>query len=124
MTAVTVLLIAFAMSTGQFVDRGLQQAIPGADPVQFINLVLILCGGILLIAAVCRLGRFIQFVPKVVISGFMSGIAILIWLDQTKKLFGIGGQERLDGSLVVNIAIALAALAISFRVALGIERGR
>jgi SulP family sulfate permease len=116
MTAVTVLLIAFAMSTGQFVDRGLQQAIPGADPVQFINLVLVLCGGILLIAAVCRLGRFIQFVPKVVISGFMSGIAVLIWLDQTKKLFGIGGQERLDGSLVVNIAIALAALAISFAV--------
>ena len=113
MTAVTVLLVAFATSTGQ---HGLLQTFPGADPAQFINLVLVLCGGILLIAAVCRLGRFIQFVPKVVISGFMSGIAILIWLDQTKKLFGIGGQERFDGSLAVNISVALAALAIAFAV--------
>ena len=116
MTAVTVLLVAFAMSTGQYAGHGLLQTFPGADPVQFVNLVLVLCGGILLIAAVCRLGRFIQFVPKVVISGFMSGIAILIWLDQTKKLFGIGGQERFDGSLAVNISVALAALAIAFAV--------
>jgi SulP family sulfate permease len=113
MTAVTVLLIAFATSTGQ---HGLLQAFPGADPAQFVNLVLVLCGGILLIAAACRLGRFIQFVPKVVISGFMSGIAILIWVDQTKKLFGIGGQERFDGPLAVNISVALAALAIAFAV--------
>ncbi len=113
MTAVTVLLVAFATSTGQ---HGLLQTFPGADPAQFINLVLVLCGGILLIAAVCRLGRFIQFVPRVVISGFMSGIAILIWLDQTKKLFGIGGQERFAGSLAVNISVALAALAIAFAV--------
>ena len=46
----------------------------------------------------------------------MSGIAILIWLDQTKKLFGIGGQERFAGSLAVNISVALAALAIAFAV--------
>ena len=116
MTAVTVLLVAFAMSTGQYAGHGLLQAFPGADPAQFVNLVLVLCGGILLIAAVCRLGRFIQFVPKVVISGFMSGIAILIWLDQVKKLFGIGGQERYGGPLAVNITVALAALAIAFAV--------
>jgi SulP family sulfate permease len=116
MTAVTVLIVAFAMSTGQYAEHGLLQAFPGADSVQFVNLVLVLCGGILLIAAVCRLGRFIQFVPKVVISGFMSGIAILIWLDQTKKLFGIGGQERFEGSLTVNISVALAALVLAFAV--------
>jgi len=116
MTAVIVLIIAFATSTGQNVESGLLQAFPGTDPAQFINLVLVLCGGILLIAAVCRLGRFIQFVPKVVISGFMSGIAILIWIDQAKKLFGIGGQDRYDGSLAVNVFVALAALVIAFAV--------
>ena len=116
MTAVMVLIMAYAGSMRQYQGNGLLEAIPGADPVQFVNLVLVLCGVILVIAAVCRLGRFIQFVPKVVISGFMNGIAILIWVDQAKKLFGIGGQERLSGSLAVNIAVALAALAIAFAV--------
>ena len=116
MTAVMVLIMAYALSTRQYAGNGLLEAIPGANPTQFVNLVLILCGIILVIAAVCRLGRFIQLVPRVVISGFMSGIAILIWVDQTKKLFGIGGQDRVEGSLAVNMAVALAALLISFAV--------
>ena len=118
MTAVMVLIIAYAASTKQYAGKGLLEAFPGADPVQFVNLVLILCGIILIVAAIFRLGRFIQLVPKVVISGFMSGIAILIWVDQTKKLFGIGGQERVSGPLAVNVVIALAALAIAFAVPL------
>jgi SulP family sulfate permease len=126
MTAVTVLVVWFAMSTESYEGNGLLQAIPGADPVQFINLVMILCGAILLITAVFRLGRFIQYVPKVVISGFMSGIAILIWLDQTKKLFGIGlpepEKDRIQGSLGDNVAIALAALAVSFAVPMVAKR--
>ena len=116
MTAVMVLIMAYAASMKQYEGKGLLEAIPGANPVQFVNLVLILCGLILVIAAICRLGRFIQIVPKVVISGFMSGIAILIWADQTKKLFGIGGQERLSGALAINIAVALSAFAIAFAV--------
>jgi len=116
MTAVMVLIMAYAASTRQYAGKGLLEAFPDANPVQFVNLVLVLCGVILVIAAIFRLGRFIQIVPKVVISGFMSGIAILIWVDQTKKLFGIGGQERLSGSLAVNIAVALAALAIAVAV--------
>ena len=87
MTAVMVLIVAFAASSGQYFGKGLLEAYPSADPVQFINLVLVLCSAILLIAAVCRLGRLIQYVPSVVVSGFMSGIAILIWVDQSKKLF-------------------------------------
>jgi SulP family sulfate permease len=122
MTAVIVLIIAFAASTGQYSGSGLLQLHPGADPIQFVNLVLVLCGGILLLAAIFRLGRFIQFVPKVVISGFMSGIAMLIWADQTKKLFGIGGQDRMSGSLAANISVALAALAIAFAVPIVAKR--
>ena len=34
---------------------------------------------------VLRLGKYIPIVPNVVISGFMNGIAIIIWLDQIKK---------------------------------------
>jgi SulP family sulfate permease len=116
MTAVIVVIIAFAASTGRYQGKGLVEAMPGADPVQFVNLVLVLCGIILVVAAICRLGRFIQYVPRVVISGFMDGIAILIWVDQAKKLFGIGGQEPIKGPLELNVIVALAALVIAFLV--------
>jgi SulP family sulfate permease len=122
MTAVMVLIMAYAASSRQYEGKGLLEAFPGANTVQFVNLVLVLCGVILVIAAIFRLGRFIQLVPKVVISGFMSGIAILIWVDQSKKLFGIGGQEQLSGSLAVNVAVALSALAIAFAVPLVTRR--
>ena len=122
MTAVTVIIIAFAFSTGQYTSNGLIEAFPDADPNRFVNLVFFLTGILLVIAAVCRLGKFIQFVPKTVISGFMNGIAILIWVDQTKKLFGIAGQQRFDGALAVNVAVALAAMIMAFVAPWGVAR--
>jgi SulP family sulfate permease len=80
MTAVTVLVLAYATSTGEYVQQGLQEAFPGVDATRFVNLVFLLTAALLLFSAVFRLGRFIQFVPKTVISGFMNGIAILIWV--------------------------------------------
>ena len=114
MTAVTVILIAFATSVGEYTGKGLKEALPGVDPDRFVNLVFLLTGILLIAAAVLRLGKFIQLVPKTVISGFMNGIAILIWVDQTKKLFGIGGQQPYEGPLGVNVTVALAALTIAF----------
>jgi len=64
--------------------------------------------------AVFRTGRFIGFVPKVVVSGFMNGIAVLIWLDQIEKLFGIAGKNPFGGSLAANFAIAIGTLAVVF----------
>jgi SulP family sulfate permease len=116
MTAVTVLVIAYAFSTGQYVQRGLQEAFPGVDPVRFINLVFALTALLLIITAICRLGRFIQLVPKTVISGFMNGIAVLIWVDQAKKLFGLAGQEPYEGSIAINVVVALAAFLLAFAV--------
>ena len=37
-------------------------------------------GLLLVLMAVFRLGKFIKLVPVPVISGFMNGIAILIWI--------------------------------------------
>ncbi len=114
MTAVTVLILAYATSTGQYVQDGLQEVFPGADTVRFVNLVFVLTAILLLIAATCRLGRFIQFVPKTVISGFMNGIAILIWVDQAKKLFGLASQKAYDGPIATNVVVALFAFLIAF----------
>ena len=114
MTAVTVLVLAYSTSQGQYVGNGLREAAGAVDPTRFVNLVFLFTALLLLIAAVCRLGRFILLVPKSVISGFMNGIAILIWVDQAKKLFGLGGQTPYEGAIATNAVVAVAAFLIAF----------
>jgi SulP family sulfate permease len=115
MTTVTIMVVAYAFSRQLYEGNGLAEAMPGVDPDRFINLVFMLTGILLVVAAVCRLGKFIQFVPRTVISGFMNGIAILIWIGEIKKLFGFDADKKpFDGSLAVNVSVALAALAIAF----------
>ena len=46
-------------------------------------------GALLLLIGVLRLGRFIAFIPSAVISGFTSGIALIIFIGQIDNLLGI-----------------------------------
>src|SRR5512139_1043717 len=48
-----------------------------------------LAGVLLLIIGLLKLGRFIAFVPSPVISGFTSGIALIIAIGQIDNLLGI-----------------------------------
>jgi SulP family sulfate permease len=55
-------------------------------PLLFASVIL---GGVLQIAmGVFKLGKYIKLVPYTVISGFMSGIGVIIILLQTSRLFG------------------------------------
>lgn len=107
MTAVTAVIVAVAHDRiiGQF---------PGLQADHFINTVFLLTGGIMLIAAILRLGKFVTYVPNVVVSGFMNGIAIIIWTDQVKKLFGFGGKTAFTGPMSINCIVALASMALVF----------
>jgi SulP family sulfate permease len=98
MTAVSALVIAFAYDNFKG-DRMLAE--------QFITLVFILTGLILIVTAFLRLGKYIRYVPQVVILGFMSGIALLIWVDQFKVLLGLGGKASPAGSTVQNAGVAV-----------------
>ena len=49
----------------------------------------LLSGILLLIVGVLRLGRFIAFIPAPVISGFTSGIALIIFIGQIDNFLGI-----------------------------------
>jgi SulP family sulfate permease len=49
----------------------------------------LLSGALLLIIGLMRLGRFIAFIPAPVISGFTSGIALIIFIGQIDNLLGI-----------------------------------
>ena len=83
----------------------------------FINIVFLLCGVLLMLMALLRFGRFISLVPNVVISGFMSGIALLIWIGQAKTLFGWGGKTALGGPTAQNLGLALLTLFLIFALA-------
>lgn len=98
MTAVSTIVIALAYS--QF---GSNSALSN----QFITLVFILNALFLAIAGLVKLGKFISFVPQVVVLGFMNGIALLIWRDQIKKIFGLGGTLALSGDVWQNAILAL-----------------
>jgi len=49
----------------------------------------LLSGLLLLIIGLLRLGRFIAFIPSPVISGFTSGIALIIFIGQIDNLLGV-----------------------------------
>jgi sulfate permease, SulP family len=46
-------------------------------------------GVLLLLIGILRLGRFIAFIPAPVISGFTSGIALIIFIGQIDNFFGV-----------------------------------
>ncbi|MCL4261199.1 MAG: SulP family inorganic anion transporter [Anaerolineales bacterium] len=49
----------------------------------------LLSGVLLLVIGVLRLGRFIAFIPSAVISGFTSGIALIIFIGQIDNFLGV-----------------------------------
>jgi SulP family sulfate permease len=58
----------------------------GVDGLQVATLM----AGVLLIAfGLLRVGAVLQFIPAPVISGFTSGIAIIIWVGQWQHFFGL-----------------------------------
>ncbi len=109
MSAVMITAVVFATSAD-----GLGKAVPGANPDQFLNIVLVLTGLAILLMAVFRLGRFITLVPKIVISGFMNGIAVLIFVGEIKTLFGLKSSGVLLGGIAWNVGVALVTTALCF----------
>ena len=55
-------------------------------------------GIILLIAGLLRFGKLVQFIPKPVVTGFTSGIALVIAIGQLKNAFGVqaSGETTID----------------------------
>lgn len=73
-------------------------SIVASQGMQGVFLATFLAGLFLLIAGVFRLGALTSFIPTPVITGFTSGIAIIIASGQVDNLFGVHS----DGSNVVE----------------------
>jgi len=107
MTAVTVGLMAYA--NGDF-----SKDFPSNDPALFANMAIVMAGAMLALMAVCQMGVLIKFVPNVVISGFMNGIAIMVWVPQVGALYGILGKDKMEGNPIINTVLALTVTAMIF----------
>jgi SulP family sulfate permease len=107
MTAVAAVVVATSFDT-------IAPSIAGLNPDHFINIVFLLSAALLILMGIFRLGKFITYIPNVVISGFMNGIAVIIWLDQIKKLFGLGGKVAYTGDMLTNIVVATITTALVF----------
>jgi len=59
-------------------------------------------GAVLLLIGLLRLGRFIAFIPAPVISGFTSGIALIIFIGQIDNFLGVKtpGTDTAAGKLL------------------------
>lgn len=84
-----------------------------ATQIGFMNMTIFLSGIVLLLAAVCRIGSIVSLVPSVIISGFMDGIALIIWISQAKKLLQIG-TPVISGPVLINISVAVVTTLLIF----------
>jgi sulfate permease, SulP family len=48
-----------------------------------------LCGLMMVLLGVLRLGRFVNYLPQPVVSGFTSGLGVIILTSQLKSLLGV-----------------------------------
>lgn len=82
-----------------------------------------LAGVLLLVAGIFRLGKLTSFIPMPVVTGFTSGIAVIIALGQVDNLFGVTSQgtttiEKLLSYGQLGFPIDWATLAIGVLVML------
>lgn len=103
----TTVFIALTMAAMQ------SASVPEELMPHFLNMCLFFSAIFLMIAGICRIGSLVNIVPNTVISGFMNGIALIIWISQMKKLLQIG-STIIDGPMAMNLTVATATLLIAF----------
>ncbi len=112
MTAVTAVVVANTYEL--FPDKALAE--------QFITLILLMLGALMILSGLLRLGKLILYVPNAVVLGFMNGIAVLIWYDQIAKIFGFGGKTIMEGSSAINVLVAVGVVIFIFTLPLFIRK--
>ena len=75
----------------------------GHDPASILSLLaltILLAAGFQVLYGAIGGGRLIKFVPYPVVSGYLSGVGVLIALGQLPKLFGLPHGTQLVGGLI------------------------
>ncbi len=98
-TAILAGLIIGALSGASYQISGptgamsaILMGIVATQGIQNVFVVSVLAGILILICAIFKLGKFISMIPRPVITGFTSGIAIIIALGQVDNFLGTRSQ--------------------------------
>ena len=62
-------------------------------------------GALIIVGALCRVGRLLAFVPWPVIEGFTVGIAVIIFLQQVPNALGVAKPEGTNNAVVAGRAV-------------------
>ena len=73
-----------------------------------LAVVIVIAGAIQIALGLIGVGRFVSYVPHIVLTGFMSGIGVLLLWTQMRKLFELGISDlavaRLRGGIACHVA--------------------
>jgi high affinity sulfate transporter 1 len=95
-----------AILTGTALDRIVPQG-DSANLLAGLPMLTLLVGGVLVLAAVLRLGFIANFISDPVLTGFKAGIGVVIVVNQLPKLLGI---HIAKGSFLHNLSAIWTAL--------------
>ena len=76
-----------------------QKSIPPEAALLMIMLVALMCGVLQILFGVVRLGRLIKYMPYPVVSGYLSGVGLIIIVSQVPKLLGAPKGSQFWASL-------------------------
>ena len=68
-----------------------------------LALIIVMAGAIQIALGLAGVGRFVSYIPHIVLTGFMSGIGVLLLWSQVQNLIGLGAN---------NLLVALCCLAL------------
>jgi SulP family sulfate permease len=66
-----------------------QKNVPPESALLMMMLVALLCGVLQILFGVVRLGRLIKYMPYPVVSGYLSGVGLIIIISQVPRLLGV-----------------------------------
>lgn len=93
LTASTKLMVITTTSAASLAAFSALQVVPAEDRLSSLFLMTILAGALMLLAGFLGLGRFTAFVSHSVMTGFLSGVAVSIFLGQIPDLVGATDVE-------------------------------
>jgi SulP family sulfate permease len=98
-------LAAFALETAQ-------GGIAPEEALILLTLVGLLCGVLQIVFGALGLGRLIKYMPYPVVSGYLSGVGIIILVSQVPKFLGTAGGQSLWSAIGTPSAWAWQAMVV------------
>lgn len=89
-----------------------QQGVPAPTVVLLLAFIGLLAGGLQIALGLAGIGRLIKFIPYPVVSGYLSGVGLIIIGSQIPKLLGTPAGTKLADALLMPSAWAWQSIAV------------